>query len=86
MISVCDGCEMLFGTKLKKINAKKQKPSLYRVTREKSESCRNIECDYNLEAECCIECQSCPKPLANKQIVDKTFSESAPIIGVNSGG
>ena len=87
MISVCDGCEMLFRTKLKRFNAKEWKPSLCRVPHEESELCSNIECDYNLEAECCIECQFCPKCLANKQIVDKAFSEFAIINkGVNSSG
>ncbi|HBG78062.1 MAG TPA: hypothetical protein DDW84_04325 [Phycisphaerales bacterium] len=65
---------MLFRIKLERINAKKWNPLLCRVPHEESELCRNIKCDYNLEAECCMECQFCPKCLANKQIVDKTFA------------
>jgi|GEM_PF-2648621 len=77
MLSVCDGCEKLFRTKLKRFNAKEWKPSLCNVPGEASELCYHIECDYNLEGESCMDAQFCPKCLANKQIVDKTFSESA---------
>ena len=79
MISLCDGCERIFGTRLKKINAKEWKPLLCSVPHEESKLCCNTECDYNLEGESCMDCQFCPECLADKQIVDKTFFESASI-------
>jgi len=73
MISLCDGCELLFNGVLEEINAKKWKPSLCNVPYVESESCDNIECDYNLEAECCADFQFCKECFSSKQIVDATF-------------
>jgi hypothetical protein len=73
MISLCDGCGHNFGGVLEEINAKKWKPSLCDVPHEDSEFCSNIECDYNINAECCVGFQFCKKCFSNKQLVDANF-------------
>ena len=73
MVSLCDGCERFFEGELKRFNAKKLKPSICNVPYEESESCGNIECYYNLEAECCVDFQFCEKCFSNKQVIDATF-------------
>ena len=73
MVSLCDGCEGLFEGELKRFSAKKLKPSICNVSIEESESCSDIECYYNLDAECCVDFQFCEKCLSNRQVTDATF-------------
>ena len=73
MMSLCDGCEKFFRVELKSFNAKKWKPSICNVSYEESESCDNIDCDYNLDAECCVDFQFCEECYSNKQVIEATF-------------
>jgi len=73
MVSLCDGCETLFRVELKSVNAKKWNPSICNVSHEESESCDNVECEYNLDAECCVDFQFCEKCYSDKQIIEATF-------------
>ena len=75
MNSLCDGCDGIFDVKLTRVNAKEWKPSLCKVPLKKSETCCNIDCDYNLEAECCMEYQFCQDCVSNNQTVDAIFME-----------
>ena len=79
MTSLCDGCGKLFKDDLKVINAKRLKPSFCKVSLENSESCDNIKCYYNLDAECCVDFQFCEKCFSNKKVINATFADFVKI-------
>ncbi len=78
-MSLCDGCEKIFKVDLAEFNAKKWRPSLCNVPYSRSESCSNIDCDYNIDGEACVDFLFCEECLVNKKVFYAVFVNFAKL-------
>ncbi len=79
MISICSGCDEIFHTELKQINAKQINPKICKTPEWNARNCLDEDCFYFDYENGCVNFLFCEKCASDRKIVSETFERFADI-------